>query len=377
MPAEARKYVAPLHAEYETVRAAEAAARPRHVADACSSPAAPGGVRSPKRRSRACARSTTRPSPRKAITTRRSARCSRASWSRRRSSIASSSRVETAAAKPLNDWELASRLSFFLWSSIPDDELRRAAAAGELSDPQQLRAQVKRMPADPKARRLATEFFGQWLGFYHFDQYPRRRHRPLPRVHRRSESVDVRRGRLDLRVHRPQGPSGARDPLRRLHVPEQAAGEVLRHRRRRSKSTERRWSWWRARTRSTAAALLRLGAVLTTTSAPLRTSPVKRGDWVLRRILGTPTPPPPADAGIDPGRRQALRRPDAARSAGRAQAQRHLRQLPPAHRSARLPARGLRFHRPLARDSMPTASRSTITGEFARQDRRSPASRAC
>ena len=49
---------------------------------------------------------------------------------------------------------------------------------------------------------------------------------------------------------------------------------------------------------------LRLGSVLTTTSAPLRTSPVKRGDWVLRRILGTPTPPPPADAGTLPGRRQ-------------------------------------------------------------------------
>ena len=66
---------------------------------------------------------------------------------------------------------MASRLSFFLWSSIPDDELRRAAAAGELSNPQQLQRQVKRMLADPKARRLSTEFFGQWLGFYHFDQY--------------------------------------------------------------------------------------------------------------------------------------------------------------------------------------------------------------
>ena len=62
-------------------------------------------------------------------------------------------------------------MSFFLWSSIPDDELRRAAAAGELSNPAMLAKQVKRMTADPKARRLATEFFGQWLGFYHFDQY--------------------------------------------------------------------------------------------------------------------------------------------------------------------------------------------------------------
>jgi len=83
-------------------------------------------------------------------------------------------RVETVANRaggPLNDWEMASRMSFFLWASIPDDELRRAAAAGELSKPAMLAKQVKRMTADPKARRLATEFFGQWLGFYRFDEY--------------------------------------------------------------------------------------------------------------------------------------------------------------------------------------------------------------
>ncbi len=81
-------------------------------------------------------------------------------------------RVEAVARgpeRPLSGWEMASRMSFFLWSSIPDDELRRAAAAGELSNPEMLAKQVKRMTADPKARRLATEFFGQWLGFYHFD----------------------------------------------------------------------------------------------------------------------------------------------------------------------------------------------------------------
>ncbi len=83
-------------------------------------------------------------------------------------------RVETVAQgaeKPLNGWEMASRMSFFLWSSVPDDELRRAAAAGELRQPAMLAKQVKRMTADPKARRIAAEFFGQWLGFYRFDQY--------------------------------------------------------------------------------------------------------------------------------------------------------------------------------------------------------------
>src|SRR5207247_8362672 len=69
--------------------------------------------------------------------------------------------------KPLKNWELASRLSYFLWSSIPDKELLRAAGAGELNSPPGIQRQAKRMLADPKARRLATELFGQWLGFYH------------------------------------------------------------------------------------------------------------------------------------------------------------------------------------------------------------------
>ena len=76
-----------------------------------------------------------------------------------------------AGIVPLTDWQLASRLSFFLWSSMPDEELREAAAAGRLSEPAELERQVKRMLRDPKARRLATEFFGQWLGFYRFDQF--------------------------------------------------------------------------------------------------------------------------------------------------------------------------------------------------------------
>ena len=107
--------------------------------------------------------------------------------------------------------------------------------------------------------------------------------------------------------------------LRRLHVPEPAAGQVLRHRRQdvepRPATTSSRST---APTPSTAAARCASGAVLTATSAPLRTSPVKRGDWVLRRILGTPTPPPPADAGSIPAD-DVLRRADGAAAAGRPQ----------------------------------------------------------
>jgi hypothetical protein len=203
-----------------------------------------------------------------------------------------------AADRALTDWEMASRLSYFLWSSVPDDELRRAAAAKELNDPQMLQRQVKRMLADPKARRLSTEFFGQWLGFYRFDQYrgvdttryPEftdavksamydeavsffehiiRKDRPL----REMLSADYTFLNQPLAKH-----YGIKKDIKSKEDPEFVEGANAFHR----------------------GGMLRLGAVLTSTSAPLRTSPVKRGDWILRRVLGTPTPPPPADAGSIP-----------------------------------------------------------------------------
>src|SRR5690606_9576519 len=70
------------------------------------------------------------------------------------------------AQSPVNEFELANRLSYFLWASQGDDELRALAAAGRLSDPETLRSQTLRMLADAKARRLATEFACQWLHIY-------------------------------------------------------------------------------------------------------------------------------------------------------------------------------------------------------------------
>ena len=104
---------------------------------------------------------------------------------------------------------------------------------------------------------------------------------------------------------------------------------------------------------------LRLGSVLTTTSAPLRTSPVKRGDWVLRRVLGTPTPPPPADAGTLPGDDKSfngltLRERLAEHKRNASCAACHLRIDP-----LGFPLEGLRRRRPSSRRPMPTASRST------------------
>ena len=193
----------------------------------------------------------------------------------------------------LSGSELASRMSYFLWSSSPDEELRRAAQAGELSDPEKLAAQVKRMVADPKARRVSEEFFGQWLGFYRFDQY-----RGVDTSRFPEFTDEVKKGMYEesvaffdylVRQNRPMKEMLTADytfmnqPLAKHYgatTPVKSVRDV-------EMVKER-------------GGLLRLGAVLTATSAPLRTSPVKRGDWVLRRVLGTPTPPPPANAGTLP-----------------------------------------------------------------------------
>jgi hypothetical protein len=205
---------------------------------------------------------------------------------------------QTAAAKPLSDWEIASRLSFFVWSSIPDEELRRAAKAGELSNPQLLRVQAKRMLADPKARRLSAEFFGQWLGFYRFDQYKGVDTSRFPEF-----TEEVRAAMYDesvsfceyiVRQDRPVSDllnanyTFLNKTLAKFYGINKEVGSTTE-----SVKVDGANEFQRG-------GVLRLGTVLTTTSAPLRTSPVKRGDWVLRRILGTPTPPPPADAGSIP-----------------------------------------------------------------------------
>ncbi|MBK9171124.1 MAG: DUF1592 domain-containing protein [Bryobacterales bacterium] len=211
-------------------------------------------------------------------------------------------RVEPAAAvasgvRPLNNWEMASRLSYFLWSSVPDGELRRAAAAGELTDPARIERQVKRMLADPKARRFATEFFGQWLGFYRFDTY-----RGVDTGRFPEFTEDVKKAMYDeavlffdhiVRQDRPVGElltanyTFLNQALAKFYGVDKEldAADAVR--------VDDAHAFQRG-------GMLRLGAVLTATSAPLRTSPVKRGDWVLRRVLGTPTPPPPADAGSIP-----------------------------------------------------------------------------
>ena len=187
----------------------------------------------------------------------------------------------------ISDLELASRLSFFLWSSIPDDELLEVAARGTLADPEILRAQVRRMLGDPRATALVTNFGGQWLhirnlkavdpdasAFPEFDDNLREAFQRETELFLESQ----------LREDRPleelltANYTFANERLARFYGIRNVYGA---HFRRVQLTDPRR------------AGLLGHGSVLTVTSYATRTSPVVRGKYLLDNILGAPPPPPP------------------------------------------------------------------------------------
>ena len=133
----------------------------------------------------------------------------------------------TVDGKPyrISDLELASRLSFFLWSSIPDDQLLDVAVAGKLHEPAVLEQQTRRMLADPKARALVTNFGGQWL-------YLRELKNARPETTGFSENLRQslrRETEMLLRKHRARRPQRDRPAERRLYVRRRDAGQALRH----------------------------------------------------------------------------------------------------------------------------------------------------
>ena len=209
-------------------------------------------------------------------------------------------RVETPpkAADPepyrVSDWDLASRLSYFLWSSMPDAELRDLARRGELRDPGVLDAQVDRMLADPKADALGTSFAAQWLGFQHVGS--RIWLDPIDNPWCTDTLMTAMRDESSLFFL-----SLVRDnqPIRRLIDADytfvnEELGTVLygmegiegRHMRRVRLDDPNRGGY------------LGHGSVLALTSNYKDTSPVKRGHYVLDVLLGTPPPPPPPGAGV-------------------------------------------------------------------------------
>ena len=203
-------------------------------------------------------------------------------------------RVETDARpddpmadRPVTDYELASRLSYFLWSSMPDEELFRLAERGELRQPDMLKRQVVRLLSDSKSRALVDHFAGQWLNLQMLDELT-----PDPNVFpdfdvalrkdMQQESLLVfqaimqdDRSVLDFldadftfmnqRLARHYGVNSVKgDEFQKVSLNAQQRAGILTH-----------------------------ASILTLTSNPDRTSPVKRGKWILENILGESPPPPP------------------------------------------------------------------------------------
>ncbi len=202
--------------------------------------------------------------------------------------------TEPAGTKPgvpyrLSSFDLASRLSFFLWSSIPDDELLDVAGKGLLRDPKVLLQQVKRMLADPRSSALTDNFAGQWLflrdlthvqtSATNFDDNLRQSFKTetemlFASIVRDDESLlrllDANYTFVDERLGRHYGiPDIHGSYFRRIEWPADSPRRGL----------------------------LGQGSILTVTSVATRTSPVTRGRWILENLLGTPAPIPPP--GVD------------------------------------------------------------------------------
>lgn len=207
--------------------------------------------------------------------------------------------VKPSEVRALNDYEIASRLSYFLWSSKPDAELFALAAKGELRKPEVLTQQVTRMSKDWRIRAFVNNFGGQWLQIRNLweasvdpDAFPRfkdhykglmkeeterffeaiiREDRPI------TDLVDADFTFLNEDLARYYGIEGVKGKeFQRVTLPKD----------------------------SPRGGVLTMGSVLLATSTPTRTSPVIRGKWILEQILGTPPPPPPPDVPPLPEQRQ-------------------------------------------------------------------------
>ena len=194
-------------------------------------------------------------------------------------------------ARPLESYALASRLSYFLWSSMPDAELLTHAAAGDLHRPEVLAAQARRMLQDERARALAVEFAGNWLDFRRFEE-----HNSVDRERFPSFDGGLRQAMFE-------------EPIRYLLDIVRADGSLLdllygkhtfvnatlaRHYGMPAPSDPQAWVRVADADRYGRGGLLPMSVFLTKNAPGLRTSPVKRGYWVVRRVLGEQIPPPPA-----------------------------------------------------------------------------------
>ena len=198
--------------------------------------------------------------------------------------------VGSAHRTPLTDLELASRLSYFLWSSMPDAPLLKQAADGHLHEPDVLLAETRRMLQDPRARALAVEFAGNWLGFRRFEE-----HNSVDRVRFPQFTDELRAAMFE-------------EPVRFLEDMIRHDGSVLeclyadhtfvnaplaKHYGMEFPSGDDQWIRVEHAGTFRRGGLIPMSVFLTQNSPGLRTSPVKRGYWVVRRLLGEHIPAPP------------------------------------------------------------------------------------
>ena len=198
--------------------------------------------------------------------------------------------VSSGEAFHLSDLELATRLSFFLWSSIPDDELLGVAERGELSDPTVLETQTRRMLSDPRSQSLVDNFASQWLYLRNLDSIVPN-HRLFPDFdHNLRQSFRRETELLFESILRED-----RSVLTFLQSDYTFLNERLAKHYRIPNVHGNRFRKVSLAPEHHRGGLLRHGSILTVTSYATRTSPVIRGNWVLENIIGTPAPPPPDD----------------------------------------------------------------------------------
>jgi hypothetical protein len=223
----------------------------------------------------------------------------RASAGQVRSLAEETSRAKAGQApdvEPLSDYALASRLSYFLWSTMPDEELMKHAAAGDLHKPDVLAAQARRMLQDGHIRNLATEFAGNWLDVRRFEE-----HNAVDRERFPAFTGELRQAMFE-------------EPIRFVVDLIQRNGSVLdflygnytfvnpvlaRHYEMPEPTVD---GWVRVDEAQKYArgGLLPMSVFLTKNAPGLRTSPVKRGYWIVHRLLGEYIPPPPPDVPVLP-----------------------------------------------------------------------------
>jgi hypothetical protein len=194
-------------------------------------------------------------------------------------------------AVPLSDHALASRLSYFLWSSMPDAGLLAKAATGDLRRPEVLASEARRMLKDPRVRGLAVEFGGNWLDFRRFEEHnavDRERFQMFTNELREAMFEEPVRFMLDVVQNN-------RSVLDFLYATDTFVNPVL-ARHYGMPAIEDGADPWRKLDAAPfgRGGLLPMGVFLTKNAPGLRTSPVKRGYWVVKNVLGERIPPPPA-----------------------------------------------------------------------------------